>query len=71
MIPLDEDEEEEVSAYIFDKIKNDGKPFSYSYFDPAEKKKKTIRIKIIDSRTAGQGVVQSDRALYAKAPAAL
>jgi len=50
MIPLDEDEEEEVSAYIFDKIKNDGKPFSYSYFDPAEKKKKTIRIKIIDSR---------------------
>ena len=49
-IPLDEDEEEEVSAYIFDKIKNDGKPFTYQYFDPAEKKKKTIRIKILDSR---------------------
>ncbi len=49
-LPLDEDEEEEVSAYIFDKIKNDGKPFTYQYFDPTEKKKKTIRIKIIDSR---------------------
>lgn len=49
-IPLDEDEEEEVSSYIFDKIKNDGKPFTYQYFDPAEKKKKTIRIKILDSR---------------------
>ncbi len=50
VMPLDEDEEEEISAYIFDKIKNDGKPFSYQYFDPQEKKKKTIRIKIIDSR---------------------
>ena len=49
-MPLDEDEESEVSAYIFDKIKNDGKPFIYQYFDPADKKKKTIRIKIIDSR---------------------
>jgi len=50
LMPLDEDEEKEVSAYIFDKIKNDGKPFTYQYFDPTEKKKKTIRIKIIDSR---------------------
>ncbi len=49
-LPLDEDEEEEVFAYIFDKIKNDGKPFTYQYFDPATKKKNTIRIKIIDSR---------------------
>lgn len=50
MMPLDENEEEEVASYIFDKIKNDGKPFTYQYFDPAEKKKKLIRIKIIDSR---------------------
>ncbi len=49
-MPLDEDEEEEVSQYIFDKIKNDGKPFNYQYFDPTTKQKKTIRIKIIDSR---------------------
>lgn len=57
-LPLDENEEEEVSAYIFDKIKNDGKPFTYQYFDPADKKKKTIRIKIIDSR------IKNDRIGY-------
>ncbi len=57
-LPLDEDEEEEVSAYIFDKIKNDGKPFTYQYFDPADKKKKTIRIKLIDSR------IKNDRIGY-------
>lgn len=49
-IALDEQEETEVTGYIFDKIKNDGKPFSYSYFDPADKKRKTVRMKLIDSR---------------------
>ena len=32
-IPLDEDEEKEVSAYIFDKLTNGGRPFTYEYFD--------------------------------------
>lgn len=49
-IPLDEEEEKEVSAYIFDKITNGGKPFSYEYFDPVDRTKKTIRMKLIDSR---------------------
>ena len=49
-IALDGEEEAEVTSYIFDKIKNDGKPFSYSYFDPADKKRKTVRMKLIDSR---------------------
>lgn len=49
-IALDEDEEKEVTSYIFDKIKNDGKPFSYTYFDPADKKRKTVRMKLIESR---------------------
>ena len=49
-IALDEEEENEVTGYIFDKIKNDGKPFSYTYFDPADKKRKTVRMKLIDSR---------------------
>ncbi len=49
-IALDEEEEREVTSYIFDKIKNDGRPFSYTYFDPADKKRKTVRMKLIDSR---------------------
>lgn len=49
-IALDEEEENEVTGYIFDKIKNDGRPFSYTYFDPADKKRKTVRMKLIDSR---------------------
>lgn len=49
-IALDDSEEKEVTGYIFDKIKNDGKPFTYTYFDPADKKRKTVRMKLIDSR---------------------
>lgn len=48
-IALDSEEEEEVTSYIFDKIKNDGKPFTYTYFDPMDKKRKTVRMKLIDS----------------------
>ncbi len=44
------EEEKAISAYIFDKIRNDGRPFSYNYFDPNEKTKKTIRMRVIDSR---------------------
>ncbi|MBE5923927.1 MAG: hypothetical protein E7271_05585 [Lachnospiraceae bacterium] len=43
-------EEHELCGYIFDKIKNDGKAFTFNYFDPEEKKKKTARVKLIDSR---------------------
>ena len=55
---LDEElkEEKELVGYIFDKIKNDGRAFTFSYFDPEEKKKKTARVKLIDSRIA-DGVV--------------
>lgn len=50
------EEEKELIGYIFDKIKNDGKAFSFIYFDPEEKKKKTARVKLIDSRIV-DGVV--------------
>lgn len=36
--------------YIFDKLKNDGKPFVFRYFDPMDRKKKVSRIKLIESR---------------------
>lgn len=44
------EEEKELVGYIFDKIKNDGRAFTFTYFDPEEKKKKTARVKLIDSR---------------------
>ena len=49
-LSLSEEEEKELSLYIFDKIRNDGKPFTYQYFEPSEKVKRTIRMRIIDSR---------------------
>ncbi len=55
-LELAEDEEKELIGYIFDKIKNDGKAFTFPYFDPEEKKKKTARVKLIDSRIV-DGVV--------------
>ena len=51
-----DEEERELCGYIFDKIKNDGKAFTFPYFDPEEKKKKTSRVKLIDSRIV-DGVV--------------
>lgn len=54
---LPKSEEDELAGYLFDKIRNEGKPFSYEYFDPADKKKKTIRTRLIDSRIEGGTVV--------------
>lgn len=47
---LPEDENRELTDYIFDKIKNEGKPFTFDYFEPVEKKKLTARVKLIDSK---------------------
>lgn len=55
---LPEEEEKELIAYIFDKLKNDGKPFCYEYFDPAEKKKKTVRVRLINNK------LENDRIVY-------
>ncbi len=51
-----EDKMNALVGYIFDKIKNDGKPFLYEYFDPDEKKKKVIRMKLIDSKIHENGI---------------
>ena len=47
---LDEKENSLLVNYIFDKIINDGKPFSYNYFDPAQRKQMSSRIKLIESK---------------------
>lgn len=46
---LTEEENEEIISYIFNKIKNDGKPFEYQYYDPVERKQKTTRVWLIKS----------------------
>lgn len=56
-LKIDSEEEKELISYIFDKLKNDGKPFSYEYFNPATKKKNTVRTKIIDNKIADDNVV--------------
>lgn len=56
-IVISEDEEKELSLYIFDKIKNDGKPFVYRYFDPSDKTSKVIRMRIIDSHIRENNII--------------
>ena len=48
-LELSEEENKEISDYIFDKIKNEGRPFEFSYFDPVDRKKYVSRMKIIES----------------------
>lgn len=43
-------EEQSLSLYIFEKINNEGRPFVYGYFDPEERKKKNVRVRLIESR---------------------
>ena len=46
---LREEENREIGGYIFDKIKNDGRPFDFEYFDPVERKKRISRVRMIES----------------------
>jgi hypothetical protein len=49
-ITLDENDNKILVDYIFDKLKNDGKPFSFEYYDPVERVKKLSRVKLLESR---------------------
>lgn len=49
-IVLDEKDNKLIVDYIFDKLKNDGKPFSFEYYDPVERVKKISRVKLLESR---------------------
>ena len=56
-LSLPKDEEKELTGYIFDKIKNDGKPFVMEYFDPVKKVKSSVRMKLIDATLSGNTVL--------------
>lgn len=56
---LSYEEEHELSTYIFDKIKNDGKPFSYSCYDPVMHIRRQMRVRLIEGRMEGDTVYYS------------
>ncbi len=49
-LELEKEEEQELIAFLFDKLKNDGKPFCFDYYDPADHKRKTMRSRFMDSK---------------------
>lgn len=49
-IDMPEDDKKVIINYIFDKLKNEGRPFSFQYYDPVDKVKKTTRVRLILSR---------------------
>lgn len=56
-LTLPKEEEKELIDYIFDKIKNDGKPFVMEYFDPAKKARTAVRMKLVDATLSGNTVL--------------
>ena len=49
-LELGKEEEQGLIAFLFDKLKNEGKPFSFSYYDPMDHKRKTMRSRFLDSK---------------------
>lgn len=50
------EEYDEITEYIFDKIKNDGHPFIFEYYDPVDRKKRVSRMKLIESSVKEENV---------------
>lgn len=48
-VEIAEDDRTDLIMYIFDKIKNDGRAFEFTFYDPGKKQRKTGRVKLIDS----------------------
>lgn len=49
-VSYEDEEYKEIAQYIFDKMKNDGHPFIFEYYDPIDKKKRVSRVKLLESR---------------------
>ncbi|MEE1015550.1 MAG: hypothetical protein U0M69_05960 [Lachnospiraceae bacterium] len=49
-LELEREEEQDLIAFLFDKLKNEGKPFSFDYYDPTDHKRKTMRSRFMDSK---------------------
>lgn len=49
-ISLDENDNKILVDYIFEKLKNEGRPFTFQYYDPVDRVKKISRTKLLESR---------------------
>lgn len=49
--------DDELYQYIFDKLCNEGRPFSFDYYDPASHQTKTLRVRLIESELKEQQVL--------------
>ena len=45
-----DEEKKQLTSYIFDKLKNDGRAFEFKFYDPEVRKNRIYRVKLIDSR---------------------
>jgi len=58
-LELTAEENKEVAGFVFDKIRNEGRPFVFDYYDPIDKKKRSIRSRIIESKIVDSTVYYS------------
>ena len=49
-LELEKEDEQDLIAFLFDKLKNEGKPFCFDYYDPVDHKRKTMRSRFMDSK---------------------
>lgn len=64
-LSLTAEESKELADYIFDKLKNDGRPFAFEYFDPVDRKKRISRVRLIES------AIRENTVWYAISPEAV
>ena len=53
----EEEADDELYQYIFDKLCNEGRPFELDYYDPAAHQQKTLRVRLIESELKDQQVL--------------
>ncbi len=57
-VSIADEDMDDLILYIFDKIRNDGRAFEFTFYDPGQKQKKTGRVRLIESR------ISNGRVLY-------
>ena len=53
----EEEADDKLYQYIFDKLCNEGRPFELDYYDPAAHQQKTLRVRLIESELKDQQVL--------------
>lgn len=56
---VDEEEMDGLAGFIFDKLKNEGKPFLFPYYDPVHHKNMVMRTRLLETRVENQIIYYS------------